>query len=123
MHFDMSSIMELVFTLLSTVLTYYGSKHLKSKSVQHTVSIVKELALHATNAAEQMSKNKVMSSDDKKEFAVNFVTNALNDLGINLSDNMVESFIESAVSLFNKNKPSKLSTMIKKQQKNSQHTT
>ncbi|MEM4066682.1 MAG: phage holin [Candidatus Micrarchaeaceae archaeon] len=109
---DIYSIIGTVLTLFSAIITYFLSSHLKSKSTANTLTTIKQITTDAINATEQLSKNTVMTSTQKKQTAMNFVSSALDDLGIKISPNTIDTMIESAVSLMNVNKPSKINTIL-----------
>lgn len=102
----MLTIFRLVLLIVLAVLTRYIIPYLQ-KLVDNTELVyLRQVASDAVVAAEQ-TINTAGSGIEKKEIVTKFIKNMLISKNISISDQQIDSLIESAVYLLNANKPKK----------------
>lgn len=90
---DITSIIMAVIGLLGTIITVAVIPWIRSKTTANQQAIISSIAKTAVYAAQQM----ISSNDDKKSYAVEYVSKALTDTNISITLDEVSAAIEAAL--------------------------
>lgn len=90
---DVTDIVVAVIGLLSVIITSVVVPWLKSKTNTQNQETIHAIAMTAVYAAQQILK----ANEDKKNYAMNYMVDALKERGISLSIDEIEACVEAAL--------------------------
>jgi len=99
-----STLQVLVLTLLAGVVGYLVlliRKAIVSKIGQEKYDYINKVIEDIVRYVEQMGKNVGWSSEDKKRMAVNLIHNAVEKLGFQVDEDLIDILVERAVQVVN----------------------
>jgi LL-H family phage holin len=105
MEFNMQTVMEIIFSIVGFVISYWGVAKLpqeKAKKAQEISKVVREATDVAVENIEQRASVEELTGTQKKMLAQNNAKAILKLMGYkNINEEMIDTYIESAVGIMN----------------------
>ncbi|AJW76934.1 hypothetical protein X275_01435 [Marinitoga sp. 1197] len=93
--------MEIIVYVLVGVAFFLGNLLLHSKKMESKIKIVRKIVTHVVEYVEQIGNLKNLHGEQKKKLAMNLAKKALSEMHIKISDNLLDTIIESIVFYLN----------------------